>query len=99
MKKGLLAAGLLSLSGGLLLADKATDDRLSNAAKAFDEIMSAPDKGIPGGVLNKAACVGSRAWHEKSRSLSRPGVGRGDRPTAGAAPDSHASWGCALGGR
>jgi SH3 domain-containing YSC84-like protein 1 len=33
------------------------DERLANAAKAFDEIMSAPDKGIPGGVLDKADCV------------------------------------------
>ena len=48
---------LLSLSSGLLLADKATDERLANAAKAFEEIMTAPDKGIPGSVLNKAECV------------------------------------------
>jgi len=47
----------LSLSSGLLLADKATDERLANAAKAFNEIMSVPDKGIPGSVLNKAECV------------------------------------------
>jgi SH3 domain-containing YSC84-like protein 1 len=32
-------------------------ERLANAAKAFDEIMSAPDKGIPGGVLDKADCI------------------------------------------
>jgi lipid-binding SYLF domain-containing protein len=57
MKKVFLTAVLLSLCGVLLLADKATDERLSNAARTFEEIMSAPDKGIPGGVLNKAACV------------------------------------------
>jgi SH3 domain-containing YSC84-like protein 1 len=57
MKKAFLIAVLLSVPGGLLFADKETDERLSNAAKAFDEIMSAPDKGIPGNVLNKAACV------------------------------------------
>src|SRR5262249_790778 len=28
-----------------------------NAAQAFDQIMSAPDKGIPGGVLDKADCI------------------------------------------
>jgi lipid-binding SYLF domain-containing protein len=33
------------------------EQRLANAAKAFDEIMSAPDKGIPGGVMNKADCI------------------------------------------
>lgn len=48
---------LLSLSSSLVLADKATDERLANAAKAFDEIMAAADKGIPGSVLNKAECV------------------------------------------
>ena len=48
---------LLSLSSSRLLADKETDERLANAARAFSEIMSAADKGIPGGVLDKAACV------------------------------------------
>jgi lipid-binding SYLF domain-containing protein len=57
MKTVCLTGLLLALSSGLLLADKATDERLSNAAKAFDEIMSAPDKGIPGSVLNKAECI------------------------------------------
>jgi lipid-binding SYLF domain-containing protein len=57
MKTAIVTTLLLTLSGGLLLADKATDERLSNAAKAFQEIMSAPDKGIPGNVLDKAACV------------------------------------------
>jgi lipid-binding SYLF domain-containing protein len=57
MKKVFLTALVFSLSSGVLLADKATDERLANAAKAFDEIMSAPDKGIPGSVLDKAACV------------------------------------------
>jgi SH3 domain-containing YSC84-like protein 1 len=57
MKTVCLAALVLTLSSGLLLADKATDERLANAAMAFDEIMAAPDKGIPGSVLNKAECV------------------------------------------
>jgi lipid-binding SYLF domain-containing protein len=57
MKTVFLTGLLLALSSGLLLADKATDERLANAAKAFDEIMSAPDKGIPGSVLDKAECV------------------------------------------
>lgn len=33
------------------------EERLAHAAKAFDEIMSAPDKGIPGNLLDKADCV------------------------------------------
>jgi len=57
MKTACSTALLLAVSTALLLADKATDERLSNAAKAFEEIMSAPDKGIPGSVLNKAECV------------------------------------------
>ena len=52
-----ITVSLLSLASGLLLADKATDERLANAAKAFEEIMSVPDKGIPGSVLNKAECI------------------------------------------
>jgi SH3 domain-containing YSC84-like protein 1 len=57
MKALLMTALLLILSSGPLLADKATDERLANAAQAFDEIMSAPDKGIPGSVVDKAECV------------------------------------------
>src|SRR5262245_24857399 len=33
------------------------EERLAHAATALGEIMSAPDKGIPGGVLNKADCI------------------------------------------
>jgi SH3 domain-containing YSC84-like protein 1 len=57
MKKVFLTGLVIFLSSGPLLADKETDERLANAAKAFTEIMSAPDKGIPGEVLNKAECV------------------------------------------
>jgi lipid-binding SYLF domain-containing protein len=57
MKTLALTVSLFTLASGLLLADKATDERLANAAKAFEEIMAVPDKGIPGSVLNKAECV------------------------------------------
>ncbi len=33
------------------------EERLTSAATAFGEIMSAPDKGIPGPLLEKADCV------------------------------------------
>jgi lipid-binding SYLF domain-containing protein len=33
------------------------EERLTHAATAFGEIMSAPDKGIPGGLLDKADCI------------------------------------------
>ena len=72
MKTAILTTLLFALSGGLLLADKATDERLANAAKAFDEIMSAPDKGIPGSVLNKAECI-----------AIVPGMTKGDSSSAG----------------
>jgi len=48
----LVALSVASASG----ASK-EEERLASAAKAFDEIMSAPDKGIPGDLLNKADCV------------------------------------------
>src|SRR5262245_3554072 len=57
MKKVGLAVMLLVLCLGSALAANKEEERLANAAKAFDEIMSAPDKGIPGSVLDKADCV------------------------------------------
>jgi lipid-binding SYLF domain-containing protein len=48
----LVALSVASASG----ASK-DEERLAHAAKAFDEIMSAPDKGIPGDLLNKADCI------------------------------------------
>jgi lipid-binding SYLF domain-containing protein len=77
MKTACLTALLLSLSTGLLLADKATDERLSNAAKAFEEIMSASDKGIPGSVLNKAECVAVVPGMKKGGFIVGGSFGRG----------------------
>jgi lipid-binding SYLF domain-containing protein len=57
MRKTWLATLLVVLSAGSLLGANKEEERLANAAKAFDEIMSAPDKGIPGSVLDKADCV------------------------------------------
>jgi lipid-binding SYLF domain-containing protein len=76
--KTLFLTGLLcSLSSGLLLADKGTDERLANAAKAFDEIMSAPDKGVPGSVLNKAECVVVVPGMKKGAFIVGGSFGRG----------------------
>jgi lipid-binding SYLF domain-containing protein len=77
MKKGFLIALLLSLASGPLLADKETDERLANAAQAFEEIMSAPDKGIPGGVLNKAECVVVVPGMKKAGFIVGGSFGRG----------------------
>jgi SH3 domain-containing YSC84-like protein 1 len=76
MKTGLLTALLMSLSGGLLLADKDTDERLANAAKAFNEIM-ASDKGIPGQVLSQADCVVIVPGMKKAGFIVGGSYGRG----------------------
>jgi len=55
-KTGLAILSVVLCAASLFGASK-EEERLANAAKAFDEIMSAPDKGIPGDVLNKAECV------------------------------------------
>jgi lipid-binding SYLF domain-containing protein len=55
-KMGLLATLFVLLVGSAPAATK-EEERIANAAKAFGEIMSAPDKGIPGGVLDKAECI------------------------------------------
>ena len=77
MKAILMTALLLILSSGPLLADKATDERLANAAKAFDEIMSAPDKGIPSSVLDKAECVAVVPGMKKGGFIVGGSFGRG----------------------
>ena len=51
---------LLLLSGAYLVhaADKNADaERLGRAAEVFQEIMGAPDKGIPQELLDKSACI------------------------------------------
>src|SRR5579884_3038175 len=51
---GLLAIGLASVT---LQAANDAVKRLETAAIVMDEIMSAPDKGIPQDLFNKAACA------------------------------------------
>ena len=51
---------MLLLTGACLMygADKDSDaERLGRAAEVFQEVMSAPDKGIPQELLDKSACV------------------------------------------
>jgi SH3 domain-containing YSC84-like protein 1 len=59
MKKTMswFTALLVVLSAGSLFGGDKETERLANAAKVFGEIMAAPDKGIPGDVLDKADCV------------------------------------------
>jgi lipid-binding SYLF domain-containing protein len=47
---------ILALTGSVLYAADAPD-RLSAAAETLSEIMSAPDKGIPQDLLEKAECI------------------------------------------
>ena len=54
MKTTILAIALMT--GGLLHGAVATD-RLSDAADMMTDIMSAPDKGIPQDLLDKAQCI------------------------------------------
>jgi lipid-binding SYLF domain-containing protein len=58
MKRTLLLAILLSL-GSLSWASGKQDtlDRLTRAGQVLDEIMAAPDKGIPQEVLDNAKCI------------------------------------------
>lgn len=51
---GLLAAGLASVS---LHAANDAVRRLETSAIVLDEVMAAPDKGIPQDLFNKASCV------------------------------------------
>src|SRR5215475_3766774 len=56
MRKVALALSLLSPAFFLHAADT-PEERLSDAANVFTEIMSTPDKGIPQDLLEKAHCV------------------------------------------
>ncbi len=50
----------VTLGTTLLVADedtRKTSDRLDDAASLFSEIMTAPDRGIPQRVLDKASCI------------------------------------------
>jgi lipid-binding SYLF domain-containing protein len=56
MRKVALALSMCS-SLFLLRAADTAQERLSDATKTFNEIMSTPDKGIPQDLLEKAHCV------------------------------------------
>ncbi len=53
-----LGAGLAAGTVALAATDQQENiDRLNTSAEVFQEIMSAPDKGIPQELLEKAQCV------------------------------------------
>ena len=76
MRKIGLAAILIVLSVGSAYTATKEEERLANAAKAFDEIMSAPDKGIPGSVLDKADCIVIIPGMKKEDLLLAAAMGR-----------------------
>lgn len=59
MKKILVASLMLALSGFAFAADEQAQvtERIQRAGQVFQEIMAAPDKGIPGDVLEHAKCI------------------------------------------
>jgi len=52
-----VAAGAAVLTTGLWAQEENPDHRLRSAASVFHEMVSAPDKGIPRDLLEKAQCV------------------------------------------
>jgi lipid-binding SYLF domain-containing protein len=54
-----VALSLAAIAAQLGAADETrkVDDRLNDAAELFGEIMSAPDRSIPQGLLDKAPCL------------------------------------------
>jgi len=58
MKKNLCMIAVMALAGsGAMQAAEEAAKRLDAAAELLTENMSAPDKGIPQDLLNKAACI------------------------------------------
>jgi SH3 domain-containing YSC84-like protein 1 len=58
MKKNMWLIAAVALAGtGALNAANDAAKRLDEAAAVLTEVMSAPDKGIPQDLLNKAACI------------------------------------------
>jgi lipid-binding SYLF domain-containing protein len=59
MKKLIGMALMLAMSGFAVAADEqgAVQERVDKAGTVFHEIMAAPDKGIPGDVLEHAKCI------------------------------------------
>ena len=60
MKKLAFPLVLVLVGGGARFAAAASRvaDRLNHCAQVIDEIMSAPDRGVPQDLLEKAVCVG-----------------------------------------
>ena len=70
----LLLAASAAIAGPPGRSDRSDDTkRLARASEVFTEIMSTPDKGIPGNLLDKAECVAIVP------GMSKGGIGVGGR--------------------
>ena len=49
--------GIVCLSAGVLYGGESAATRLKTSAEVLTEVMSAPDRGIPDELLEKAQCV------------------------------------------
>ena len=70
---------LLLVSAGILSASDREDDlnRIQNATRVFQEIMSAPDKGIPNEILESAKCIAIIPGDKKFAFIFGGNYGRG----------------------
>ena len=55
--RGLAIAASLAIAAGAGWAAENAQERLDRSARVLSEVMSAPDKGIPQDLLNRAQCV------------------------------------------
>jgi len=79
MKQMLAATLLLCTSALLSAAEKETKEaeRLKNATYVINEIMQTPENGIPGGLLDRAVCVGIIPSEMKGAFIVGGSWGRG----------------------
>jgi SH3 domain-containing YSC84-like protein 1 len=81
MTKTLLLISLivLFLRPAVVSASDRDDDlsRIQNATRVFQEIMSAPDKGIPNGILESAKCIAIIPGDKKFAFVFGGNYGRG----------------------
>jgi lipid-binding SYLF domain-containing protein len=69
--------GLVCLSAGVMYASDSAAERLKESAEVLHEIMSAPDKGIPDDLLDKAQCVVIVPGMKKAAFIVGAKYGRG----------------------
>ncbi len=69
--------GLVCLSAGMLYGSDTAAERLKESAEVLTEIMSAPDKGIPDELLEKAQCVVIVPGMKKAAFIVGAKYGRG----------------------